>query len=283
VKASSKTLRNYLDLIPLVLKVRYGTPFAVQATNELLAEIEEVCDADYFVGETGLLLLEGRTDYRLADSIRHVKGVYGVEAGKVVPDKNHPVDFEIQGSKLRLAEPPTLDEGEDISGTVPVGAPADTSVVFDDTAGKLDSTLEEDALLGRLIRVTHASGAVEYALLRGNTPDDFTANLNGELAAVAAQGDTYLITPNFFIIEHQRYLTRVTTDTSVVDIPQDFENLFRAGLTWKYNLQADKLSKETVSWGQQYGSLLNSFRVDLSKSRGTAVRNSPRSMPRLFN
>lgn len=282
MKASAKTLQNYLDLIPLVLKVRYGTPFAVQAANEILSEVEQLCDADYFVGETGLLLLEGRTNYPLADSVRHVKGVYGVALGDVVPDKAHAVKHEIQGSTIRLEEVPLLDEQEDIAGTVPAGAPSDTSVLFDDTAGKLDSALEEDELQGCLLRVTHASGAVEYRILRGNTPDDFTANINGELAALAALGDTYLITANFFIIEHQRYLTRLAAATSVVDLPQDFENLFRAGLTWKYNHQADTLSKETKQWGERYASLLNNFRVDASKIRGTSVRNSPRSMPSLF-
>jgi hypothetical protein len=190
------------------------------------------------------------------------------------------------GNTLRLSAVPVLTEDEDITGTVPVGAPASKAVLYDNTAGKLDSALEEDALLGRLLKVTHAPGAsqtVEYKVLKGNTPEDFTADVNGELAAVAAQGDAYLITSNFLIIEHQRYLTRVTGTSSLIDIPQDFENLFRHGLIWKYHLQADKLSKETRQWGEDYNALLNTFRIDATKHRGTTVRNSPRSMPRLFN
>lgn len=286
MKASTKTLQNMLEYIPLLLRGRYGTPLAVQFSNEVLGEMEQVCDADHFVGETGLLLVEGVTDYPLDAAVRHVKGIYAVQAGDVIPDKHHPVGHELIGTMLRLEAVPTLTGDEDITGTVPAGAPASKAVLFDDTAGKLDSALEEDELLGRLVKVTHAPGAsqtVEYKVLKGNTPDDTTADVNGELAALAAQGDTYLITSNFLIIEHQRYLTRVTGASSVLDIPQDFENLFRFGLTWKYHLQADKLSKETRQWGEDYNALLNNFRIDATKHRGTAVRNSPRSMPRLFN
>lgn len=285
MKASAKTLQNFLDLLPLVLARRYGPAFAVAAASEVLAEMETACDPDFFTGETGLLLASRTTTYRLPDSVRHIKGLYGVAAGEAIPDRGHPVAHQVLNGFLRLDSEPTISEDDDISGTVAVGAPADQSLLYDDTAGNLDG-LEEDELRGRLARVTHASGVVEYRLLAGNDPAAYTATLDGPLAALAAAGDAYLVTANFLVIEHQRYLARPTEAairTAAIDVPQDFENLFRAGLTWKYHLQADSLSKETRTWGEQYALLMSNFRIDTSKVRGTATRNSPRSLPSLFN
>lgn len=285
MKASTKTLQDFRALLPLVLAGRYQVPFAVQVGNEVLSEIEQLCDPDYLVGETGLLLLDGVTNYPLDAAIRQIRGVYEVPAGEVAPDRNHPVAHRIVGNDLRLDEAPTLSEEDDITGTVPAAPPADLAVVYDNTAGKLDSALDEDELAGRLIRVTHASGAVEWRVLKGNTPGSYTADINGRLAAQAAQGDTYLISASYLLIEHARYLTRIaaaTYNTVAVDIPQDFENLFRVGLAYKHHLQADSLSKECKKMEEEYEFLKTSFRADTTKVRGTSIRNTGRSMPSLF-
>lgn len=282
MKASALTPQDYVGLLPLVLARRYQSPFAVKKLNEILSEIEQACDPDYMVGETGLLLLSGVTDYPLPAAVRHIKGLYAVPPGDVIPDRNHSIGHIIMGSKVRLDAVISLSEDEDITGTVPASPPSDLTKVYDTTAGKLDSALEDDALAGRLVRVTHAGGAVEYRILKGNTPDDHTADINGALDAQAAAGEAYLITANFLIIEHQRYLTRVTTSTyqsAALDVPQDFENLVQAGLTYKYNLQADSLSKETRKWEEEYATLMNNYKVDTTKIRGTSIRNIPRSMP----
>lgn len=287
MKASTKTLQNFVDLLPLVLARRYQPAFTVAVANEVLSEIEQACDPDHLVAETGLLLLENVTDYVLPASVRVVRGIYGVIAGDVVPDKNHPVAHEVHRNTLRLAEPPILSETADISGTVSIGAPADKTLVYDSTAGKLDTALDDDELQSRLIKVTHANGTIEYRILSGNTPADKVANINGELDALAVAGDTYTITDNFFIIEHLGYLSRFpgtgSTPLAVtVDIPQDFEFLFRAGLTAKYHLQADSLSREADEWKKTYAEQLQTFRIDTTKARGTATRNQPRSLPSLF-
>lgn len=281
MKASTKTLQNHLDLVPRTLVGRYMPAFGVACGNEILADLEQACDPDVFVGETGLVLLEDVLDYALPATVRNVKGLYPVAAGDCIPDRDHAYPHRVVGDSLRLLEAFTFSDDEDISGTVAASPPADLTAVYDTTAGKLD-TLEDDELLGRLIRVTHASGVVEYRILKGNTPASFTADINGSLRAQAAAADAYLITPNFLIIEHNRYLTRLTAATETVDIPQDFEFLFRAGLAWKYNLQADQLSRETKTWGDTYADQLQNFRIDTTKARGTAIRNQPRSMPPLF-
>lgn len=283
MRASARTLQNFLDLIPASLARRYNPSlFGVGAGNEVLSEIEQACDPDLFIGETGLLLSSGVTDYALGSSVRHVKGLYGVADGEAAPDTGHPIAHSIVGNKIRLSSEPTLSSEADITGTVDSGAPSDLSKVYDNTAGILN-TLQADALKGRLIRVTHtATGVVEDRILKGNTPGSFTADINGVLDSLAVVGDTYLITANFLVLVHNRYVRRLTATTDVVDVPLDFEFLFRAGLTHKYYLQADSLSKETKQWEDKYAEQMQLFRIDTTKPRGTSIRNSPRSIPSLF-
>ncbi len=286
MKSSAKTLQDFVNLLPVVLAKRYQPAFTVAVANEILAEIEQACDPDYLVAETGLLLLANVTDYVLPASVRTIRGLFGVVAGDLVPDREHEIAHTVHRNTLRLACIPRLSGTANISGTVSVAPPADKTMVYDSTAGKLD-TLTQDALKSRLVKVTHATGLVEYRILSGNTPASKVANINGELDALALAGDTYTITANFFIIEHQGYLSRFpgtgqTPLAVTVDIPQDFEFLFRAGLTAKYHLQADALSNEASAWGKQYAEQLQTFRIDTTKARGEATRNQPRSLPSLF-
>lgn len=287
MKASAKTLQDFVNLLPVVLAKRYQPAFTVAVANEILAEIEQACDPDYLVAETGLLLLENVTDYVLPASVRNIRGLYGVVAGDLVPDKNHPIAHEVHRNTLRLACAPHLSATANISGTVSAAPPADKTKVYDSTAGKLDTALDEDELKSRLVKVTHANGTIEYRILSGNTPTSKVADINGELDALALAGDTYTITANFLMIEHLGYLSRfpgtgATPLAVTVDIPQDFEFLFRTGLTAKYHLQADSLSNEASAWGKQYADQLQGFRIDTTKARGTATRNQPRSLPSLF-
>lgn len=284
MKASVLTLDGARNFIPAALRQRYSDDFLVAIGNEVLGDIEQECDPDYFRGEFGLLLLDGITDYALDSSIRHIRGIYEVPAGDVIPDREHPFAFEVLGSKLRLKEVPIFNEDDaDITGTTPAGTYTDRTVVKDTTAGKLDSALDEDELQSRLLILTHVlSGVKEYRILRGNTPDDFTADLNGELDSVQLVNDTYRVTVNFLILEHTRYLSRFTAKTSVLPLSQDFEKLLRIGLTFKYHFQADEMSREATEWQQKYQDELDRFRIDTTKPRGMAPRNRPRSLPSLF-
>lgn len=282
MKPSAKTLQNILDLLPLVLQRRYDkNTFGVGAANEILSEIEQLCEPDFFVGETGLLLRAGVTDYPLPDSVRQVKGLYEVLAGDVVTDKNHPIAHTLVGNTLRLAEPITLSGDDDITGTVAVSPPSDKAVIYDTVNF---GSLEEDDQLSRLVKVTHANGIIEYRILKGNTPDDSTVDINGELDALPLAGDAYLVTSDFLIIEHTRYLSRLPTGTTatVIPLPQDFEYLFRCGMFFRYHSQADNLSKETKLWADEYARALGNFVTDTTKVRGTSIRNGGRSLPTLF-
>jgi len=283
VKKSVKTLQNFIDLLPLAIGRRYDkNTFGVGVANEILSEIETSCDPEYFTGESGLILISGVTDYTLPDSVRQIKGLYSVPGGEVVPDRNHPIAHRLLNSSIRLEEELSLSSDDDISGTVSVTPPEDKTVIYDTV--NLGSDLETNALAGRLLAVTHGSDAVEYRVLKGNTPDDFTADINGELASLAIVGESYLITSNFLIIEHTRYLGRFPTGstTTVLDLPQDFEYLFRCGLLTKYHSQSDNLSKETTYWANEYMQQMNAFRIDTTKPRGTSTRNAARALPKLF-
>jgi hypothetical protein len=283
VKASTQALKDVIALLPLVLAKRYDpNVFGVAAANKILSEVEQSCDPDFFTEESGLVLLSGVTDYELPNTVRQIRGLYQVQAGDVVTDRDHPVSHSMLNNRIRLSDLPDMSSTADIVGTVPSGAPSDKTKVYDNA--KLGSAVAANALLSRLIRVTHASGVVEYKILKGNTPSSFTADINGSLTTLAAVGDTYLITANFLIIEHTRYLNRLTpgSTTGIIDLPQDFEGLFHAGMFFRYHAQADNLSTETKFWQEEYARLTNSFMVDTTKVRGTNIQNSPRPIPSLF-
>lgn len=283
MQASTKTLDNMIAQLPLVMQRRYDpNVLGVALANEILGEIEREVEADFLVKEFGILTKTGVTDYVLPGTVRQIRGLYPVPAGDVYADKDDPQDFEVRGSTLRLVELPTISSDADISGTVTSSPPADKSKVYDATVGKLDQTvLTTNKLISRLIKVTHANGTIEWRVLKGNTPasGNGTADINGELDAQAAAGDAYLISKNFLVLEAVKYFTRLTVSTGVLDIPQDFELLFRAGLHHRYHMQSDELSTEAKAWGEQYYAQLQKYGADVTRIRGTAQRNKPRSMP----
>lgn len=284
MKPSVKTLKNFVDLLPLVLAKRYdANTFGPAIANEVLSEVEQSCDPEYFTGETGLLLLSGVTDYPLPDSVRQIKGLYQVPDGEVVPDRGHPIPHQALNRIIRIETDLSISNNADISGAVSASPPASKSNVYNTSL--LGSAVTANKLAGRLIKVTHiADSSIEYRILKGNTPSSFTADINGELNSLAVASDTFLITSNYLIIEHNRYLNRFPTGsaTAILDLPQDFEYLFRCGLFFKYHAQSDNLSKEASFWGNEYAKQLNLFLIDTTKPRSTSNRNPGRSLPRLF-
>lgn len=284
MKPSTMTLDDVLGLLPRTLRQRYsGGAFPWRAGNQVLAEFEKELEDFHFIGEQGLLLEAGKTDYVLDPSIRHLRGIYQVVFGDNTPYRPAPIRFIQQGSGIRLDTTPTLSDEADVTGTVPAGGPGNRFTLFDDTAGKLDSdTWDEGALAGRLLRVTHASGDVEWRLLKGNTPEDNTADINGELDAVAAQGDTYLITANFYMMEVLEYLTRLTATADTLPIPQDWESCFLAGLRYYYELQSEEASPSTGEWAREWKRHLILIKSD-GRHRPAAPVRRGRPLPPLFS
>lgn len=285
MKHSTMTLEEARDLLPRTLRQRYsGGAFPWKVANLILAEFEKELEDHYFIGEVALLLEAGKTDYVLPATVRKLRGIYQVVFPQTgVPYRPAPVDFIQQEQSIRLDVMPILSEDDDITGTVPAGGPGTLDTLFDDTAGKLDAdTLDEDALAGRLLRVTHAGGAVEYKLLSGNTPEDTTAEINGALAAVAAEGDTYLITANFYMMEVVKYLTRLTALEDTLPIPQDWEAAFIAYLRYYYEAQSEEGSANTSFWFREMRRQLVIIKAD-GRHRGDTPKRKGRSIPPLFS
>lgn len=283
MKASTMTLDDALNVLPRTLRQRYsGGNFPQSAGNIILGELEKELEDKHFIGETGLLLKANTTDYVLPATVRQIRGLYMVLAGDVSPYRAAPVPFQELGTTLRLEAVPTLSENEDITGTIPAGGDGSLLTLFDDTAGKLDEdTLDEDALAGRYLQVTHLGGTVESRILSGNTPEDTTADINGALLAEAAEGDSYLITSNFLVMEVLNYLTRFTETTDTLPIPQDWEACFIAYLRYKYEAQSEEGSTNTAFWFREARRELNTIKADGRHRRDNPVRRG-RALPPFF-
>jgi hypothetical protein len=284
MKNSTMTLQEAVDLLPRTLRQRYsGQAFPWKAGNLILADFEKELEDHFFIGEVALLLLSGITDYALDPTIRHLRGIYQIlPTLSPIPYRPQPIKFIQQEDRIRFDNTPILSDDDDITGTVPVGGPGSLDTVFDNTAGKLDDTdLTDGALAGRLLRVTHASTAVEWKLLRGNTVADTTADINGALSAVAAPGDTYLITANFYMMEVVKYLTRLTSLDDVLPIPADWEACFLAHLRYRYEAQSEEGSNNTAFWFREYRRELTTVKADGRHRSDTPVKR-PRSLPPFF-
>lgn len=279
MRNSTLTLQSVVDSFPQRARVGFSNLFAVSNGNEVFGEIETLCDPDFLVRESALLLRDGVTDYALPDSsIRKIRGIMSVPAGEVTPDRSAPIPFQELGQRVRLGATPRVSSSADITGTVDAGGPGDLDTVFDNTAGILDA-VEDDALLGRLCRVTHANGVIENRIITGNAVVGTIIELNGPLEAVAAVGDTYLVTDNYVIVEFSRYITRLTAMTSVLDIPVEFEALFRAGLLARYFRSQDELSEDAVKWENAYENLKKQVRRDISTQPALALVRRPAALP----
>ena len=280
------TLTTLRGFIPAVFRSRYGDDFLIGVANEILADIEEECDPDYFRMESALLLKQYVQDYPLPDTARHIRGLYSVPCGWVTPDRDFCLPVQIIGSKFRIDTPFIFSANTDVTGTASTNA-ADNSSLTDTTAGKLDaSVFSDNQLKSRLIKIVHGAGnggQTEYRILIGNTVASENVAFNGDLDAPVKSGEAYTITDNFLILDHVRYLTRFTAITGVVPLSQDFEKLLRTGLTFKYHFQADEMSPEAQAWAKLYQAELDRFRIDTSKPRGMVPRNQAREMMPLYS
>jgi|GEM_PF-6815042 len=273
---SSLTLNDVIKGLPKRLQHYDAAVFGKQVANGILSDIEKLCDPDFLVKQSALFLQDGVTDYASPDSsLRKIRGIFAVNDGEVIPNREDPVDYSEMGKTIRLLSVPTLSAVDDILGVVDAGGPSSLVKVFDNTAGILD-VLEDNILRGRLCSLTHTgTSVVENRIITGNDPAAFTISLNGNLDALALGGDTYTVTYNYLIIEFSRYLTRFTALTDVLDLPMDFEKAFRSGVIYYYYLQADEESDETKRWEKIYYGQLNELKVDASTQIGTALRRKP--------
>ena len=287
MKNSILTLEDAVDFLPRTLRQRYsGGGFAWKAGNVILADFEKELEDHYFIGEVALLLTSGVTDYVLDPTIRHLRGAYQVIPSiGPTPYRPQPLKFVQMENFIRFDTAPLIssDDDADITGTVQGGGPATLDTLYDNTLGQFDATvLDDDALAGRLVRLTHTvSGAVEWKLLRGNTVADFTANVNGEFLALAVAGDTYLVTANFYMLEVVKYLTKLTALTDVLPIPTDWEACFMAHLRYRYEAQSEEGSQNTAFWYREYRRELNTIKSD-NRHRGDTPQKRPRAIPPFF-
>lgn len=279
MRNSTLTLQSVVSSFPVRARAGVNDVFAISNGNEVYGEIETLCDPDFLVRESAILLKDGVTDYALPDaSIRKIRAILPVPSGEILPDRTAPIPFKELGSRIRLSLIPRLSSTVDFTGTVDAGGPGSLDSVFDNTPGVLD-TITEDSLIGRLCRVTHANGVVENRVIAGNVATSTIIELNGPLDTVAAAGDTYLVTDNFVILEFSRYITRLTGMSSVLDVPVEFEALFRAGLLARYFRSQDELSEDSQRWENAYENLKKQVRRDVSTQPSISLVRRPAPLP----
>lgn len=279
MKASTLTLTQAVSLIPKILAQRYSqnTVFQMAKANAILQDIEKQFDAEYYKAEYPLILLDGITDYTPNANIRKIRGIHEVYPGHVVPDMDNIVQFEIIGERIRLKKEPVVNDDTDISSTI-------TSVTskskFHDTVEL--ASLDENSLRSALCAFTDLStGLTHHLLVAGNDPADDSISLNGEFPALPAALDTYKVYKNYYMINAYRYINRVTNPATALDILQDWEELFCAGLRFYYDKQSDEQSKNTVVSSNEYARLLKKAASDENRKFGSMPFIKPRTIPNL--
>lgn len=283
MKASAVTINTLLQLLPREVYHRYDiSSFPLLLIGQILSDIEKKSNGDYFIDELALLVGTGQIDYALSDAVRHVRGIYKVPAGTIVPDRFHPIEFkQIGSSVVRLNSTYTLSGDDEILGTATSGT---LTTMVDTTAGVLDDVdLSDNDLTGRILILTHiADSSIEYRLIYTNDVAAKSVTISKPFASAAVVGDTFKITSDYLLLEFERYLTRPTATTQVIDVPQGFEDVVEAGLKYKYYMQIEPQSQEGARWQQEYESRLSKMRNDLSLKTGDYPRLRARSVPKMF-
>lgn len=280
MKATSLTLAAALDLIPKVLQQRYAQTytFAKAVANDILQDMEKEFDSEYYKNEYPLIIIDGVTDYTLSEDIRKFRGLYEVPADWVIPDKKNPISVDLIGTRLRLLHTPVANDDEDLSGTV-TGFDVTSKVKFEDT-DNLGTDKTDNQYRSALTQYTVTATGLIYSRINiSNDTSDSTVTMNGDLPALPAVGDTYNILHNYYIIEALDYIQRVTDETAVLPIAQDWDALFRAGLRFYYDKQTDQESNKSKISGAEYSRLLLKAGSDEKRKQGDYPKPIPRDFP----
>ena len=284
MKASSLTLTLALGLIPKVTRQRYSdTLFGIPKANAILQDIEKKVDAEYYKEEKGLILVDEVQDYVLPDDVRLVRGVYEVPAGKLVPDKSNNIPFEMVGhNRLRLSRAPVVsDTSDDFSGTA-TGNAGDNFSLYDTV--ELVAPLEENSLKSALVVINLLlTNQISHRIIKSNDPVNNKLEISGEFPVATREFDTYNVYHNYFLMDVMRYITRVSDVADTIDIPQDWEELFVAGLRYYYEKQTDMESSQYRIASEEYGRLLREMASDEKRKVGTHPSQVPRAIPDFNN
>lgn len=277
MKNSSLTLAGALNLIPKVLFQRYGGTgnyaFAIAKANAIFQDIEKEFDSEYYLREHPLVLVDGMTDYTIPTTIRKVQGIYDVPNGWVVPDTLNPINVSFFGDKIRLKHTPIVDSSADFTGTIS-GVTSKNKFASASFAALTDNSLKSS-----LCQFYDLSTTLTHnRIILSNASSSIV--LNGELPELPVAGsDTYKIYRNYFLIKALDYIPRLTSESTVLPIPIDWEELFQAGLRFYYDKQTDQESVQSRVSGQEYSRLLKKASSDEKKKQGEYPMVMPRDIP----
>jgi hypothetical protein len=241
--------------------------------NAILQDIEKEFDSEYYLREHPLVLIDGITDYTLPSAIRKVNGVYDVPAGWVTPDTLNPVNVSFFGDKIRLKHTPIVDSTNDFSGAISAvtNKRQFSSISF--------AAYTDNALRSSLCQFYDFSTSTTHnRVIVSNTGS--TIVLNGELPELPVVGvDSYQIYRNYFLVKALDYIPRITSESALLPIPIDWEELFQAGLRFYYDKQTDQESVQSRVSGQEYSRLLKKASSDEKKKQGEYPMAVPRDIP----
>lgn len=302
MKMSSLTLQNIKDMIPLQLTGRYSsTDFPANAFNEISQHLEKYADTDYMTAEMIIPQENGITDYALNDRVRQPRGLYLIptdlplDANRHVvvtgdaqasypdihPDKANPIRFDQFGNTLRVYQTPSVEEPIHTEDRTIVDATGSTTQKIYDVGSS--SPLEEDEQLrGKAIIITQANGNVDHLIIADNDDDNSYARVNGEMTDTPEAGTVYSIYNNFWIFEYAIYLPRLSALSDSINVPLDFEAVYKWGMFWKYYAQEGENKVEIDRYQNMFEKEAMRFTSDQNRFRSDNKITIPRAIPNMF-
>ncbi len=302
MKLSTKTLQNLKDEIPRQLTGPYSEEdFPVEKFNEISAHLEKYCDTNYLTAEIIIPMEDQITDYPLDDKVRQVRGLYTIPTGGVLdangqvvtassvssvpasthPDKDNPIRFDVFGNILRIGFVPSTSEPIFEDSRTINDATGSTLLKLYDVGGGSPLDTDEN-LRGKAIIITYNSGVVDYLIIATNDGDDEYIRVNGQMSEIPDTNTVYSIYNDFFVLEYTVYLPTISLLTDTIDVPVDFESVYKWGLYWKYYAQEGENKVEIDRYQKLFEQEAMRFASDQNRYRSDNFITIPRSIPRMF-
>lgn len=302
MKLSTLTLQKLKDMVPRQLTGRYSVEdFPASIFNEISAHLEKYADTNYMTDEMIIPQENGITRYRLDDRVRQPRGLYEIpkdgtlNASRHVvvagnahqsipslhPDKSNPIRFDQFGNDLVINHSPAVSFSiHTDSRNIVDSTGSTTKKLFDvDASGPLD---EDENLRGKGIIVTHDNGDVDHLIIAENNSTENSLRVNGEMSVAPNDNTVYSIYNDFWILEFTIYLPTVSALGDSLNIPKDFEQVYRWGMFWYYYAQEGENKVEIDRYQNLFEQEKSRFCSDQNRFRSDNFITVPRDVPRLF-
>jgi len=299
---STKTIGDLKNRIPRQLTGRYhATKWPIDRFNEISSHLEQYCDIDYMTAQMIIPMEDKINRYKLDNKVRQVRGLYLIPSASAVafpsgtsngnylpevsPDKENTIRFDQFGNFIDIQNIPSVSDPIFTSSRLVLLDTGSTlKKLFDIEAGgsPLDTKTN---LRGKGVVVTHSTGAVDHLIIADSDGTEMSLTVNGEMSAIPDLNTVYSIYNDFWVMEYAIYLPRLDVDgalTQTIDVPIDFEEVYRTGLFWHYYTQEGENKVEIDRYQKLFDEQKSRFTSDQVRFRSDNKITIPRSIPSFF-